>query len=101
MKILSRGSKPKTGSAKVDCTGKGNELTGCGARLLITAEDLYLTSYTTSRTYGGRSFETFCCPVCGSETDVETDLPDPSGSRPSKKERIRRRNEWRKWKKGK
>jgi hypothetical protein len=52
------------------CTGAGNGDGGCGAKLLVGREDIYLTHH---YDYGGGHdiFYTFRCPECGAETDLE------------------------------
>ena len=52
------------------CTGKGNGDSGCGAKLLLIKEDIYLTH--SSDYNGGQDFYyTFKCMECGAETDIE------------------------------
>ncbi|MBI5654160.1 hypothetical protein HZC53_00680 [Candidatus Uhrbacteria bacterium] len=67
MRILEKGPG---WSVECVCTGKGNGGAGCGSKLLVEKGDLYQTSHSD---YGGGTdyFVTFCCPVCGVETDAE------------------------------
>jgi len=70
MKVLKKGREQKGWTKKVACTGKGNGGGGCGAKLLVSAEDLYKTFHSS---YDGCTevFTTFACPLCGVETDIE------------------------------
>ena len=73
MKILEKGNG---WNMEVRCTGKGNGNCGCGAKLLIDKDDIYLTH---SYDYGGGHdiFYTFRCIDCGEETDLdEKDIPN-------------------------
>ena len=73
MKVL----KPGRGgpSWETECTGAGNAGIGCGATLLVEADDVYLTA----RDVMGRDYTeyaTFKCPECGAQTDItSTDYP--------------------------
>lgn len=70
MKIIKKGREQKGWSKEHTCTGKGNGGGGCGALLLVSENDLYMTSrsdYTGDTDY----FTTFKCPCCGVETDIE------------------------------
>jgi hypothetical protein len=70
MKVLKKG-RPQVGwSKEFTCTGKGNGDGGCGARLLVSAGDLY---HTYSHHYDGSTdyYTTFTCPCCNVKTDVE------------------------------
>lgn len=79
MRVLQKGRPQKGWSAEFLCTGKGNGGGGCGAKLLVSKSDLYETE---SWSYGDSSpdrYNTFTCPECGVETDLDTyrfyDLP--------------------------
>jgi hypothetical protein len=81
MKILKAGKPVKSWSKECVCTGKGNKSGGCRALLLVEKTDLFQTY----RSYMGREeeiFVTFCCPICGVDTDIQPppfnprDLPD-------------------------
>ena len=76
MRVLEKGNG---WSMQVECTGKGNGNCGCGAKLLIEKNDIYLTH---SYDYGGGHdiFYTFKCIQCGEETDIDEKLI-PSGIR--------------------
>lgn len=69
MKVLKRGRKQKGWTSEFTCTGKGNGGGGCGAKLLVSEDDLY---HTFSSALGEvETYTTFRCPCCGVETDVE------------------------------
>lgn len=75
MKVLIKKIKPKW-SMEVRCTGAGNGLTGCGAKLEVEEDDLYITE---SEHYWGETdyFYTFRCPLCNEETDISSNyIPD-------------------------
>jgi len=87
METVKRGRKQGGWAEKFRCTGDGNDGGGCGAILLVSQADLYKTS---CQSYGDTSpeyFNTFCCPECGVETDVEGVPVDVYGKRPSDKKR--------------
>ncbi len=88
MQVLKAGRKQRGQAIKLTCTGKGNGGGGCGAKLLVGQYDLYNTH---SSHYDGstESYITFCCPECGTETDVERTGFDIRGTRPSANERAR------------
>ncbi len=78
MKVLKPGRQQKGWSTEAKCTGHGNGEGGCGAKLLVEQDDLFLTSSTVRDETD--YFVTFKCCACG----VLTDLPDgrvPSGIR--------------------
>ena len=86
MKTVKNGRKQAGWAEKFRCTGDGNGGGGCGAVLLVSQADLYKTS---CQSYGDTSpeyFNTFCCPECGVETDVEVPV-DVYSKRPSDKKR--------------
>ena len=69
MKVLKKGRKQKGRAKECTCTGKGNGGGGCGAKLLVEENDVYRTS---SSCMGEVDYyQTFRCPDCGVETDVE------------------------------
>ena len=70
MKQIKKGREQKGWSKEYACTGKGNGGGGCGAVLLVSENDLYMTSRSD---YSGDTeyFVTFKCPCCGVETDIE------------------------------
>jgi len=76
MKVIKKGKEPKAWTAKRTCTGKGSGLKGCGAKLLLSPEDLYNTFKSTDGETTTQ-FITFTCPLCKAETDmgVNGDLP--------------------------
>jgi len=59
------------------CTGRGNGDNGCSSRLLVLAADLYYTYNPMSSGLKGVNVHkvSFCCPVCGVETDVSDKIP--------------------------
>jgi len=59
------------------CTGRGNGSIGCNTRLLISASDLYYTydPFVSGIKNVHVHKTTFCCPVCGVETDVSDKIP--------------------------
>ena len=68
MKVLQKGN-PNGWDIEQVCTGKGNGGGGCGARLLVSWEDIFLNSHYyingTSNIYYYSS-----CPECGIKTDI-------------------------------
>lgn len=72
MKVLKKGRDQTSWSRKCTCTGSGNGGGGCGAKLLVSAEDLYMT-YSSCRDETD-TYITFRCPLCKVETDT-TDVP--------------------------
>ncbi len=70
MKVLKKGRPQKGWTAEFICSGNGNGGGGCGAKLLVSEEDLYETS---SSHYDGSTdyYTTFSCCDCGVETDVK------------------------------
>lgn len=66
MKLLEKGPG---WTMECKCTGIGNGGCGCGARLLIEKDDIYLTH---NYDYGGGHdfYYTFKCIDCGVETDI-------------------------------
>ena len=71
MKVLEKGRPQKGWAIETTCTGSGNGMGGCGAKLLVEQDDLY---YTHSSHYDGsnETYITFRCPECGVETDLPT-----------------------------
>ncbi len=72
MKVLEKGNG---WGMEVKCTGRGNSNCGCGAKLLVEKDDIYLTH---SYDYAGDHdiFYTVRCIDCGEETDIdEQDIP--------------------------
>ena len=68
MKVLKTGDGRTGWSTKADCTGAGNGIGGCGAKLLVEQADLFTTaSCARDET---TTYVTFMCCECGVETDV-------------------------------
>jgi len=86
METVKKGRKQGGWAEKFRCTGDGNDGGGCGAILLVSQADLYLTERT-SQGDPTEYFHTFCCPECGVETDVDGVSVEPYGKRPSDKKR--------------
>lgn len=59
------------------CTGRGNGENGCNSRLLVLASDLYYTYDPTALGLKNVNVykSSFCCPLCGVETDVSDKIP--------------------------
>jgi len=74
MKVLKEGN-PNGWETEQICTGKGNGDGGCGAQLLVSANDIYRTT----GAYHDNTLEiyyTFRCPCCSRETDIpDTQIP--------------------------
>ena len=72
MKIIEEG---EGWHMEVKCTGAGNGNCGCGARLLIDKDDVYLT-HIYDYTGDHEICYTIKCIQCGEETDIpEKDIP--------------------------
>lgn len=85
MQVLEKGN-PNGWDIEQVCTGKGNGGGGCGARLLVSMEDIFITSHTYID--GTRdNYYTFTCPECG----INTDIPDESIPQAIRK-KIREKN---------
>lgn len=71
MKVLEKGREQKGWSKEYHCSGGGNGLGGCNAKLLVEEGDLFKTS---SSDYTGHTdhYTTFQCSEC----QVLTDIPD-------------------------
>lgn len=69
MEILKTGKEKMPWTKKATCTGKGNGQKGCGAKLLISAGDLY-TTFKSDDGETNTSYYTFQCPCCKVETDI-------------------------------
>lgn len=92
MKVLKKGSRTNS-SIKVTCTGAGNADKGCGAKLLVEPEDVYITK---SSDYGGGTdvYKTVMCIECGAETDIKGSI-EARGTKPPDATRDRIRKAWR------
>lgn len=69
MKVVKKGRKQKGWAKEHDCTGNGNGRGGCGAKLLVEQDDVFMTE---SHHYDGSHeyYHTFQCPECGVLTDI-------------------------------
>lgn len=90
MEVIEKGRKQKGWTKKYTCTGKGNGKGGCGAKLLVSASDLY---HTYQHSYDGSSemYTTFSCPLCGVETDIENTPCGISSNLPSKEDYFKKK----------
>lgn len=70
MKVLEKGNG---WNMQVECTGKGHGSCGCGAKLLIEKDDVYLTN---CYDFDGKmyTFYTIQCIQCGEETNIDENL---------------------------
>lgn len=68
MKVLEKG-EPHKWSLETRCTGKGNNIPGCNALLLIEEEDLFNT-YNSWMDGSSETYTTFRCPECKVLTDI-------------------------------
>jgi hypothetical protein len=85
MKVLKAGRSQKGWAKEKECTGSGNGLGGCGAKLLVEEADIYETGF---RGDEGELFRTFKCPECGVETNFEAfELPAALWDRTDRKRR--------------
>ena len=73
MKVLKKGREQKGWSVEVTCTGEGNGLGGCGAKLLVEEADLYQTTRCCRDEVD--YFVTFRCIECRVETDIYESVP--------------------------
>ena len=74
MRVLKKGREQKGWSKEFVCTGVGNGGGGCGAKLLVSQDDIYKT-YHHCYDSNSDSFNTFTCANCGVETDIKESLP--------------------------
>lgn len=69
MKVLKKGRKQNGRAKEYKCTGRGDGGGGCGALLLVEEKDVYQTQ---SSCMGETEYyQTFRCPDCKVQTDVE------------------------------
>ena len=75
MKILQEGNH-NGWEIEQESTGKGNGNSGCKDRLLVSEDDIFITSHTDI--CGDTDYYyTFKCPCCGALTDIpERDVPE-------------------------
>ena len=67
MKVLKEGN-PNGWEIERDCTGEGNGDGGCGAKLLVAEDDIFITS---GSSLGETDYYyTFECPQCKCRTDI-------------------------------
>lgn len=84
MKVLEEGT-PWT--KEFYCTGKGNNETGCGAKLLVEEPDLFQTKRSDWLDISADYFVTFQCPKCTVLTDI------PPKSAPQRQHPFRKPNQ--------
>ncbi len=70
MKVLQEGN-PNGWEIEQECTGKGNGDGGCKVRLLVSEDDIFVTTHTDLDRYP-YYYYTFKCPCCGVLTDIPT-----------------------------
>jgi len=71
MRVLERGRPQKGWECEYQCSGHGNGGGGCGAKLLVEKDDLFVTeSHARNVT---AHYLTFQCPECGVLTDIDND----------------------------
>lgn len=89
MKVLEKGREQKGWSKDFECTGDGNGGGGCGAKLLVEQDDVYMTySHARDETTG---YHTFMCPECGVETDIPSSIRLPFSPRRMGETEVARR----------
>lgn len=82
MKVIEKGSGQEGWSTRASCTGSGNGLGGCGAKLLVEQSDLYVTtSHARDET---TTYATFRCCECGVETDIKGVPKNITGALPKR-----------------
>jgi len=69
MKILAAGRSQNGWAVEVSCTGSGNGLGGCNAKLLVEHSDLFQTQRCARDEVD--LFATFKCVSCGVFTDIQ------------------------------
>jgi hypothetical protein len=96
VKVLKKGKVPAGWHKKLKCTGAGNNTKGCGATLLVLEEDIFKI-----RLWNRHDIEynqgRFCCPECGTVTDLrESDNKNchPRGKKPTDAELREIRTIW-------
>lgn len=67
MRVLEKGPG---WNIEVKCTGAGNSGIGCGAKLLVERDDIYLT-HSYDMVGDCTTYNTIRCPICGVETDID------------------------------
>lgn len=86
MKVIAKGTGQKGWAKEYECTGKGNGLGGCGAKLLVEKADLFCTVSTAL--HETDYHVTFKCVECGVLTDISgypgraTELPGGNSKGP-------------------
>lgn len=68
MRVLKKGRKQNGWSKEFTCTGKGNGDGGCGAELLVSEGDLFLTYSSACGEID--TYTTFECVECTVHTDI-------------------------------
>lgn len=68
MKVIKKVKKQAGWSKEYSCTGKGNDDEGCGARLLVSEEDIFITK--SNCLHETDYYYTFKRPECAALTNV-------------------------------
>ena len=88
MKVLQKGN-PNGWEIERDCTGQGNGDGGCGAKLLVAEDDIFVTSHSVIGEVD--YYYTFECPECGCKTDIpEKEIPKRVCDKAMKKYKSRK-----------
>lgn len=88
MEIIKKGRIQKGWAKKSVCTGNGNGGGGCGAKLLVSASDLFATRRQIEDRCA-ETFATFTCPLCGVDTNIRNVPHRISSDLPSKENHFR------------
>ena len=76
MEVIKKGRKQNGWTKEYICTGHGNKDGGCGAVLLVSASDIFISGYFGDYTETGDPAFSFKCPDCEVVTDIKSsDLP--------------------------
>lgn len=88
MKVLKPGREQRGWAVEAECTGAGNGGGGCGAKLLVEEDDLFITrSHHRDET---DYFATFKCVACDVLTDFQAGrVPSAVFAKLREKERTR------------
>lgn len=86
METKKKGRKQYGWAGDFECTGKGRNVKGCGAILIVSQIDLYPTSQQSVGDSSSDHFKTFRCPECFVETNVDGVRAKPLGTRLTEKQ---------------